>query len=324
MDALSVRRKLLTRDELEAQGIGAGALRRLVASGELRRVHLGRYVRASHWADAYAEERHLLRTFAVAGAMRGSDAVVSHVSAAASWGLPLFRLDPRRVHVSGEHTAGVVRGAAGVGRHAIAVPEVDRAVRFGIPCTTLERTVFDVIREAPEETGIACADAALRHVAWDEDARSYDVAAAERWRAGLLARISAAPGARGIRRARRIAGLADGRAQLPGESVSRIYLLALGFAVPRLQVVILGPAGERYQIDFDLETAWGEFDGTGKYTDPTMMREVGYATLAREKEREDWIRGTTHRPFARWGMPHIANAAALERRLAVFQIFPPR
>ena len=93
-----------------------------------------------------------------------------------------------------------------------------------------------------------------------------------------------------------------------------------------MQVCVPGPRGSTYFVDFGLDDvpAWGEFDGTGKYTDPAMMAGVGYGPLAAEKEREDWIRGTTHRPFARWGMPHIASAATLGGRLAAFQISPRR
>lgn len=39
-----------------------------------------------------------------------------------------------------------------------------------------------------------------------------------------------------------MAEFADGRAQLPGESVSRLYLDDLGFARPRLQVPFDGTA----------------------------------------------------------------------------------
>ncbi|MBU4464481.1 MAG: hypothetical protein KKH75_01410 [Actinobacteria bacterium] len=322
MDVSNARRRLLTRDDLELRGVNASELRRQVASGELCRVHRGRHLPASQWTAAFTEERHLLRVVAVAENMRGSDAVASYVSAGVVWELPLFRIDPARVHLSGAHTSGLVRGSAGVARHGVEVAERDRTSRFGIPCTTLERTVFDVIRGASDETAIACADAALRRVAWDDERRWYDIDAAEEWRSGLCARIDAASGMRGIRRARRIATLADGRAQLPGESVSRLYLLRLGFDVPALQVVIPGPNDEDYRVDFDLARAWGEFDGVGKYTDPAMMREVGYAALADEKAREDWIRGTTGRTFARWGMVHIPNAATLERRLAAFHVFP--
>jgi len=132
--------------------------------------------------------------------------------------------------------------------------------------------------------------------------------------------------ARGVRRGRYVLSIADGRAQLPGESVSRLYLLRLGFATPRLQVPIPAPGGGNYLVDFGLDDvdAWGEYDGEGKYLDPQLRgAKTPEEVLLREKEREDWIRGTTHRRFPRWGKSSIASAQALGIRLAKFHITPP-
>ena len=45
--------------------------------------------------------------------------------------------------------------------------------------------------------------------------------------------------------------------------------------------------------------------------------------LLHEKQREDWIRGTTQRRYGRWGTAHLA-LGALRTRLASFHIHPPR
>lgn len=42
-----------------------------------------------------------------------------------------------------------------------------------------------------------------------------------------------------------------------------------------------------------------------------------------EKRREDWIRGTTQKRFARAESPHIVTPATLGKRLAAFGITPP-
>ena len=146
------------------------------------------------------------------------------------------------------------------------------------------------------------------------------------WRSRLRERIARHPGARGIRQARWVVDFADGRAELPGESVSRLYLVDLGFSPPRLQVPFAGPAGRIYRIDFGLDDVqtWGEFDGVGKYFDPQMLRErSSREALRAEKEREDWIRGRSQWRFARWGSQHISSAAALGSRLRSFGITPP-
>lgn len=68
--------------------------------------------------------------------------------------------------------------------------------------------------------------------------------------------------------------------------------------------------------------AWGEYDGEGKYLDEDLRDGELEAVRLQEKQREDWIRGTTQRKMARWAKAHIITAAALERRLALFHIHP--
>ncbi|MEU1972612.1 hypothetical protein ABZ477_13195 [Microbacterium sp. NPDC019599] len=284
-------------------------------------------MRQPDWASAFPETRHLLRVVAADSARRTDAVVFSHASAAVLRELPLFRFQPGAVHVAGLHTDGVARTGPLVRHHEVAVPESDRDVVDGIPCTTLERTVFDLIRTTPRETAVAIADAALRLIAYNSGDRTYDEVAADTWRARLHLRIARSTGARGIRQARWIAAFADGRAQLPGESVSRLYLSDLGFAPPRLQVPFPGPNGELLAIDFGLDDvgAWGEFDGEGKYFDPSILgSQTTRQTFAKEKEREDWIRGRSSRRFVRWGMPHIATPAALSQRLSLFGLTPTR
>ena len=121
-------------------------------------------------------------------------------------------------------------------------------------------------------------------------------------------------------------GFADGRSQLPGESVSRVRLHQLGFAPPDLQVPVAAPRGRWFWIDFGLRdvSASGEFDGTGKYRDALLRAGLTpEEVLEKEKEREDWIRGTTGRPLVRWRSAHISTPQALAARLAAFGFAPP-
>src|SRR5690606_6893790 len=111
------------------------------------------------------------------------------------------------------------------------IPGSDLCEVDGILCTTRERTVFDLVRLSTREAGISVADAALRQVAWTSRSWTYDTPAADEWHEVMWARAERAAGARGIRRARFILPFADGRAQLPGESVSRLYLDDMGFHV---------------------------------------------------------------------------------------------
>ncbi len=134
-------------------------------------------------------------------------------------------------------------------------------------------------------------------------------------------------GKRGVRRARWVLAHADGRAQLPGESVSRHHLLQLGFTDLRLQVRVPGPAGTDYFVDFALDQvpAWGEFDGAAKYVDPKLAAgRTPQQVLRAEKAREDWIRATTGRIVVRWGFEHLSSPRSLATRLALSGIRPHR
>ncbi|WP_337005635.1 MULTISPECIES: hypothetical protein [unclassified Microbacterium] len=285
-------------------------------------IRRGWFMDAAEHAALWPEEKHRAHVIAVARDASGP-AVMSHTSAAVLWGLPLWAMRLVRVHMTAP-TPRRISSAPDVFRHFAPIPPADVAVRGGIRCTSLSRTVFDLIRTVPLATSVALADAAERQMA--ERVREWDVDAVVSWRAELARRLREGTGARGIRQARWVADFADGRAQLPGESVSRLHLRALGFAAPNLQVRVEGPDGRPYFVDFGLDDvrSFGEFDGKSKYLDEALRsgRTLEQVLLA-EKQREDWIRGQTQWRFARWGSEHIGSPAALAARLASFRITPP-
>ncbi|GAA1982518.1 hypothetical protein [Microbacterium pumilum] len=324
MDIADIGIKVLSAADMGMRGMGRTDLRDAVRGGRLVVVHRGWYVDATTWRGWYPESRHVAKALAVVRTMRGGEVLLSHASAAALWGLPFYRFDPPRVHVSGAGTNGVTRGSSGVARHEVAV-EGHHAEVDGVPVTSLARTAADLAGRLPLEAAISIVDAALRKVAWVDGSRRYDIDAAEEWKAKVLGCSALRRGARGSVQGRWVVEFADGRAQLPGESVSRLYLHQLGFAPPRLQVRIDHSTGW-YDIDFGLDDVqvWGEFDGTGKYTDPEMLAERSTAeAVLEEKRREDDIRGRTRRPIIRWGSPHIRDVDAFRQRLADFHVRPP-
>ena len=297
-------------------------LAQAAASGDLHQLRRGWYIGGDLWRKLWPEERHLAHVIAVA---QDSDrpTPASYTSAAVLHRLPLYRLMPRRVHLTME-SPGRISSGVDVMRHIEPLPADDVTVVDGIRCTTLSRTVYDLMRMLPEEAAVSVADAAERMTMLR--ARDGDLNARDAWRAEIAARIRAGTGARGVRQARFVADFADGRAQLPGESVSRLQLHRLGFAPPRLQVGIPGPGGRMYYVDFGMDdvNALGEFDGESKYLDEALRqgRSIEEVVLE-EKQREDWIRGTTNRRLPRWGSTHIRTAGDLGRRLASFGVTPP-
>lgn len=311
-----------SREDLIFNGWTDRSIAAAVRAKAMIHMRRGWYIDAEEHRRLTPEQRHRTQVIAVARDSEGG-AAMSHTSAGVLWRLPFYRVEFTRVHMTTDAPRRI-SSAPDVLRHVAPLPAEDVVVIDGIRCTSLARTVFDLCRTLPLEASVAVADAAERLMG--ERIREWDLDAIESWRSDLQQRLEGAGGARGVRQARWVAGFADGRAQLPGESVSRLQLRRLGFAPPELQVPIPGPAGKMYFVDFGLHDAhaFGEFDGKGKYLDDAMRsgRTVEQVMID-EKEREDWIRGTTHRPFARWGSIHIRTASDLAHRLAAFHITPP-
>ena len=282
-------------------------------------VRPGFYADGKTWTASKPEERIIARAEALSRASTAMP-IVSHETAAARHGLPLYRAQEDKVHVIAP--AERPGSACSVIRHRGELGADDTVEIDGMTCTSLARTVADIARTANFEQSVVVVDAALRRIAVPR-AGEYLIDVAEEFRENVRKIIRRS--AHGQTRAMRALAFADGRAQLPGESISRIRLMALGFRLIELQVHVAGPAETNYHIDFGLrdERAFGEFDGAMKYEDGRLMDGRTTAEIFdREKQREDWIRGRTHWRYVRWGWPHIATAQTLGARLDAFGIRP--
>jgi len=310
--------RLISAASLEGTGLTARRLPQLARAGSLVRLRHGVYVDAHEWDALRPEARSVTR--ARAWALTSADEpVFSHETAAAIHGLPVVRPRSAAVHTIVPESRN--SRAPGIVRHRCD-PRGDHVERVnGLLVTDAAQTVADLARTTRPETALSAADAALRAAE-----RASGAGAAERLRSLILAE-RLPPGRIGRRAARWIIGFADPRSDRPGESISRLYLHRLGFAPPRLQVPVPGPDGRPFAVDFGLDdaNAFGEFDGVDKYVDEGMLagRSAEQVVLA-EKRREDWIRGTTQRRFARWSWGDLASPERLGSRLAQFSIVPPR
>lgn len=311
---------LLRYSDLIESGRSSRAITSAVATGSIVRLRPGVYLEGCTW-DAASPEDRLVALARALDAVSVTRPVFSHDTAAAIHRLPLYRAASDRVHVIAPD--GRPGAASGVVRHRgmleeNAVVEVD-----GLRCTSVVRTVADVARTATLEQSVTVADAALRRFCVPR-AGEYHADRAQDFRETALAitRLSA----HGQSRARGALVFADGRAQLPGESISRIRIRELGFRTVALQVRVPGPHGSPFFVDFGFEdvSGFGEFDGSMKYVDGRLADGRTTAEVFdREKQREDWIRGRTQRRYARWGWPHLRSARTLGDRLAAFGIRPP-
>jgi hypothetical protein len=268
----------------EASGARGDAVRRAARRGDVRQVRRGAYVGTDHWDGIGAAARELLEIHAALAATRTA-ALVSHRSAAALWGLPVVGDPERQVHLTVVGSSGA-DSRGGYVRHAVDEP-VSEGLVDGIRVTSVARTVADLARTRGFLTGVAAGDAALHRglVTLDD----------------LRAEVTAAGSGRGVRVARDVVAFVDGRAESPGESLSRVRMHELGVPAPELQHVVFDDEGFVGRVDFWWEDARviGEFDGRAKYgIDPGARTATDQ--LWDEKLREDRLRRATGSGVARW------------------------
>ena len=240
-------------------------------------------MRADLWAEMPPVTRHAALVHATALCCDpDSDAVYSHESAAALWGLPRIEPWPQLAHVT---SVRAVRSSARLRRHECELNAY--MVRNGLRVTTPERTVVDLARTGSLVTALAAADHALRHELTTAD--------------NLVEEASDIPvRARGRTAAKLVAELADGRSMSAGESLSRAQMLVLNLPRPDLQVKCEDESGLIGFADFGWQGVVGEFDGKVKYRVPEgASGQEATAALWKEKPREDRIRATDLR-VARW------------------------
>ncbi|MGH2763210.1 MAG: DUF559 domain-containing protein [Thermoleophilaceae bacterium] len=146
MDAVIARlaarqHRVVARHQLLAAGVGSKAIRHRLENDRLFPLHRGVY------AVGTPEVGRLGRWLAAVLAC-GEDAVLSHSSAAALWGL--FRPGPGPVHVLIPGSGSARR--PGIRVHATrSLPSAELTRRSGIPCTSVERTLIDVANGSPSQ-----------------------------------------------------------------------------------------------------------------------------------------------------------------------------
>ncbi|MGZ8635055.1 MAG: type IV toxin-antitoxin system AbiEi family antitoxin domain-containing protein, partial [Solirubrobacteraceae bacterium] len=127
----------MSRTQLRAQGVSRHTADHWLRGGRLHRVHQGIY--ALGHATLGREGRRLAAVLAC-----GPDAVLSHRTAAAHWGL--LRTDQTRIDVSaprGRH------GASGIRLHRTRCLDAqDITDHQGIPITSVARTLLDLAAQA--------------------------------------------------------------------------------------------------------------------------------------------------------------------------------
>jgi hypothetical protein len=278
--------------------------------GDFVRVQRGVWMPQNDWSALDHDQRYRALVIATA-AYFGNGAVFSHHSAAAIWKLPWLGPWPTKAHVLGSSSIGG-KSTGTITRH-----DMDRIHTIdlidGLRVTSLLDTVVDLARVLPHHHAVVVLDAALRRT----EHPLKDVPRTNLRQADLLERLSAEPHRKGHVRAAAAIDFADGRADRPGESLSRVSISRAKLTAPELQVPMRGASGRQWVVDF-----WwpefnviGEFDGESKYTDPEFLhgRTPAQAVID-EKWREDDLRATG-RGMTRWGWSIAQSIAQLRTQL---------
>jgi predicted transcriptional regulator of viral defense system len=237
------------------------------------RIRKGVYIRAQDLAAADDRDRHLIHCVGVLLSL-GPGPVLSHGSAARLHGLILPLRPPSEVRLTSDDQWRRGRGYR-VAQATMTADEVEPWMTFR--AFSVPRTLVDCAREWPLTDGVVAIDAALQEKKTTRDE--------------LVGAVLAGSHRAGIAQAARAVGLADGRAESPLETRSRLALLASGLPRPELQVEIHDATGFIGRMDGWYEEAAValEFDGQVKYTDPRYASSPA-EVLWKEKRREDRVR----------------------------------
>jgi Transcriptional regulator, AbiEi antitoxin len=295
------RAPLLRRADAIADGYSDAELARRVRRGELTRLQRGTYLADPSSLPDEATARHRLSIAATLAELR-VPAVVSHISAAALHGLPLWGVRLTRIHILRTPPASGA-GNARLHLHVARTDGEDLTTVDGLAVTTVSRTVVDVARTESFEAAVVVADAALHLRLTSPSSLRH-----------CLDRMGAVPG---VRAAARVLNFADGLSESVGESRSRVVLHRLGLPRPDLQARVLrADRSEIARCDFGWEQqrTVGEFDGRIKYGRLLRPGQAPGDVVFEEKRREDEIREHAWE-VARWTWRDLRTPLVIERRL---------
>jgi hypothetical protein len=305
---------VLARD-IRSRGQSA-ELRALVRSGQLVPMARGVYRRREY----VSSDSQLARADSFLARVRATDLswdgelVFAGFAAAALWRIPAVGQMPDRIDVASAPAAG---GRSNAALRRSYVPNMASfEVVDGVKATGIARTVIDVARWGTFAQGVVACDAAL-HGSTNTQSQIVRPPVVQSDVVAESLSMGAVPGKRKCLAA---VSFADGAAESPGESVSRVGMHVLGFPPPVLQQAFFDAAGLIGLVDF-----WwpefnliGEFDGFGKYLRTEFTHGKDAATVVMdEKRRENRLRATKSHPnVARWEWIDAMSHSRLRRVLA--------
>jgi len=229
--------------QLIAIGLCHDAIRYRTKAGRLHRIHHGVYAvghrkltRQGHWMAAVLAY--------------GPDAVLSHRTAAALWGIgqSSWKIDVTTPHGN--------RGRAQIRAHRAVLHSEDIAVREGIPVTSVARTILDLAAQLSQDSLTRLIEESDRRELFD--LRALDRAIARRPRVAGVVRL------RAVLTAYR--GTADTRSRL--ERDFRALIARAGLPEPQFNVVVAGLTVDVYWPQWKLVV---ELDGDPYHNNPSAF-----------------------------------------------------
>lgn len=266
----------------QIDGVNDRWLQREVSAGRWVCISAGAYARRQEWDALTPIAQHRVRVREVARRMQPG-AVISHLAAAAIWGIDVLGAWPRAVDVTIARATGG-RSSGAIRRRALGLEALE-TVPFGRHALTSPRqTAIDLARALPAARAAGVIDQAISaHRAGGPLATKEE----------LLRFLQDSPTPRGAARARWIIQDAETETANVREAQARFLLAQLGFPASRAQerrVLRSGRLvfGDRYFPQFD---HWLEIDGRGKYMSPDLGASRNPADIViDEKNRENEIR----------------------------------
>jgi hypothetical protein len=307
---LSNERGYFLRREALRFGVDDKALHRGVRAGRLVRIRQGAYCHAALWHVLSAQDQYLARSLAAYDLSVG-DVSLSHVTALAAYGCPLWNTPLDRTHLTylGEGTS---QAEAGVTRHLRGTIEPSEFIeRGGRHLTSPGWSTIGGMSLMAMEPSVIAGDWMIAQGLTTQE---------QLW--DLKTRLNQHPRTRQLEVAIR---LLDGRSQSVGESRGHYLFWLMGLPRPELQWEIYDGADLVAVTDFAWpeHNTYGEFDGKIKYGRLLKPGQDPGDVVFAEKRREDDIRRVTNGTVVRWTWVDLTpfsapsrQASALLRRAA--------
>lgn len=220
---------VVARRQLLELGLGRDAIRGRVSSGRLHRLHRGVY--AVGHRSISEQGRRMAAILAC-----GTQAVLSHRSAAAHWGVATFS---GTIEITSPRST---RSGNGIRRHCALLPADEITALDGIPVTSVHRTLFDYAGIAPLDR----LEAAIREA---EYRRLWD-------RLSLPVLLARHPGHRGNANLRLCLERLDRTVGFTHSDLEELFLPLLdGFGLPRPHLNARLQAGEEW---IEVDCLWRE------------------------------------------------------------------